>query len=303
MISHVTAHHQHSDTATATTTTTTTTTDARVFDAIQRRDSESLNKLLQAQQQQQQQQPESFSEAPAKRVKVHHTLPATLSTATVYAGLVSGNPEIVSLLLEYGADPSLLDNGALIHAALTNNTHVASLLVRDARVNACQDNGRAILLATLQKNPSLLQILLQSIPHPSTYDPTIPLAVATRNHDTHCASLILSHPTMHNASPLHLNMTLVFAAEAGDVDTVRVLLQSASVDPLFASSAAYIMANKNRHGNVAHMLFNTGRVLQTASLVDGNGMPVDLAIADPKWWVPVQLDALKFYEAVVNARV
>ncbi|KAJ3254614.1 hypothetical protein HDU77_003994 [Chytriomyces hyalinus] len=294
MISHVHIHNNNHP-------TTSTTTDARAFDAIQRRDIQSLYKVLQSQS-------ESFEEAPAKKAKIHRTtLPHSISTATVYAGLVSENPEIVSLLLEYGADPSLLDNGALIHAALTNNTHVASLLVRDARVNVCQDNGRAILLATLHKNTHLLQLLLHAIPATSYYyNPTtiIPLAIATRNHDTHSATLLLSHPTMHNASPLHLNMTLVLAAEAGNVDVVRGLLQSASVDPSFASSAAYVMAHKNRHGDVERVLLNTGRVVkQMESLVDGNGMPVDLAIADPKWWVPVQVDAYKFYDAVVHARI
>ncbi|KAI8831203.1 hypothetical protein BJ741DRAFT_668021 [Chytriomyces cf. hyalinus JEL632] len=261
-------------------------------------DIQSLHKVLQSQS-------ESFEEAPAKKAKIHRTtLPPTISTATVYAGLVSESPDIVSLLLEYGADPSLLDNGALIHAALTNNTHVVSLLVRDARVNVCQDNGRAILLATLHKNTHLLQLLLHAIPPNSYCNPTIiPLAIAARNNDTHSATLLLSHPTMHNASPLHLSMTLVFAAEAGNVDVVRGLLQSAFVDPAFASGAAYIMAHKNRRRDVELVLLNTGRVVTQSSMDGNNGMPMDLAIADPKWWVPVQADAYKFYDAVVHARI
>ncbi|KAI8842901.1 hypothetical protein BJ741DRAFT_592230 [Chytriomyces cf. hyalinus JEL632] len=292
MIGHVSIHSNHP------TPHATTTTDALAFNAIQRRDIQSLHKVLQS-------QTESFEEAPAKKAKIHRTtLPPTISTATVYAGLISESPEVVSLLLEYGANPSLLDNGALIHAALTNNTHVASLLVRDTRVNVCQDNGRAILLATLHRNTHLLQLLLHAIPPTSSYNPTIPLAIAAKNNDTHSATLLLSHPTMHNASPLHLNMTLVFAAGAGNVDVVRGLLQSACVDPSFASGAAYVMAHKNRHADVELVLLNTGRVVkQMESLVDGNGMPVDLAIADPKWWVPVQVDAYKFYDAVVHARI
>ncbi|KAJ3002283.1 UNVERIFIED_CONTAM: hypothetical protein HDU68_006355 [Siphonaria sp. JEL0065] len=271
--------------------TATTASDARIFGAIQRRDSEQLAIYL----------AELDAAMPAASLD---KAASQITTATAYSGLVSGDIDIVkALLANKQVDPSMLDNGALIANTEAGRTEIVGLLLQDPRVDPLAEDGKALVIAAAHHNETMFQSLITRIPASKTWDPTLPLAIAARNGSIKIADLIVntlsSKPTPEQR--VRINMALVFAAEKGVPDIVKAILSIKDVNPKFSNDAAYLVAFKNSNTEAMQLLLETGRVKHEDHFADSYRHPmIDLELADPKWWVPLTTGALKFYSQVVN---
>ncbi|KAJ3355565.1 hypothetical protein HDU83_003232 [Entophlyctis luteolus] len=281
--------------------------DARVFGLIQRRDSAELSQYLAALD-----AAVPTAGAPAKLAKPAAggpPPPLSLSTATVYYGLVSGDAAVVAALLSNAhVDPSMLDNGALIAAAEAGRSDIVELLLRDPRVNPLAEGGRALTLAAARGDTAMYSALLARVPvagggSTQGWDATLPLAVAARKAHARIVALTVARIAAAPASPAlatRASMALVFAVLSGDVETVRALLAlpASHLDVRFSNDAALLTAVQSGNEDIKALLLASG-LIDLQSVRNSSHVVIDLQIANPKWWVPNSVDALRFYSAVV----
>ncbi|KAJ3115613.1 hypothetical protein HK100_001293 [Physocladia obscura] len=295
--------------ATQTQSNTNTNIDARIFGLIQRRDSSELATYLDALDQA---LPAGGKAAKALGRNMNEIQkPSTVvSTATAYTGLVSGDHDIVAALLRNSlVDASMLDNGALIAAAETGRADIVSLLLTDLRVDPLAENGRALALAAARKddNNEMFNALFARIAPETVWDPTLPLAVAARAGNAAIVATLLKSIVAQTTAPdserrTRVSMALVFAAENGNPESVRSFLSlpSSVIDIKLSNDAAYLIAFKYANAEVMQLLLDTNLINHAELFGKSVGPPIDLAIADPAFWVPKASGALKFYSTVCN---
>ncbi|KAI9337946.1 hypothetical protein BDR26DRAFT_919543 [Obelidium mucronatum] len=276
--------------------TSATASDARIFGAIQRRDSEQLAKYLEE------------LETAVSPVAAEKAV-SQLTTATTYSGLLSGDLDVVKTLLAHkDVDPSMLESGALIANAEAGRTDIVTLLLKDLRVDPLAEGGKALALAAALHNETMFQALFNRIPSSAVWDPTLALAIAARNGLTGIVELIVSSinrsPTPTPMQRIRINMSLCFGADNGNPKVVKAILSIKDVNPKFSNDAAYLLAFKNSNTEAMKVLLDTGRIKHDDHFADSYRHPmIDLEMADPKWWVPLTSGALQFYSQVVNNAV
>ncbi|ORY42598.1 hypothetical protein BCR33DRAFT_718286 [Rhizoclosmatium globosum] len=263
-------------------------TESQLLTAIQRKDSELLTSYLQ----------ELDAAMPAAE-----SGKSSISATATYLGLTSGDAAIISTLLANGANPALLDNGALIANAEANRTDIVTLLLADVRVDPLAENGRALVLAAARSNTAMFKALYSRIPASAAWDYTLPLALAAKlgNHEVSklCVEYIARHPPTPEQR-VRLNMSLVFAAINGNAQVLRDVLSIKDINVKFANDAAYLAAIKHENHECAQILNETGRINHEEHFASSR--PIDLDIASPSWWVPQTVGAIKFYSQVVNTQ-
>ncbi|XP_028308067.1 dynein heavy chain 12, axonemal isoform X2 [Gouania willdenowi] len=159
------------------------------------------------------------------------------SGTVLFDAAASGNPDIISLLLDYGADPNIpLHSGHLpIHRVAYHGHRLAlERLIPVTKLEAVKESGMSPLhSAAAGGHPSCLEILLQAgydpnfMLHPRVrrnYDDERRSALffAVSNNDLQCTRLLLEGGAMVNQDPINC---LQVALRQGNYEMINSLLR------------------------------------------------------------------------------
>ncbi len=183
-----------------------------------------------------------------------------LGVTPLYLACTNRNPAMVERLLAAGAGPNVkLLNGetALMNCARTGNSaSVKALLAAGARVNAKENehDQTALMWAAAEKHPEAERLLIEAEAdiraRSRTYAQTVTSEVTQR-----AGREELNYTVLRGGST-----PLLFAARAGDVESVRLLLAAgANVDDALPNGmSALVLAAHSGQGAAARLLLEKG---------------------------------------------
>lgn len=159
-----------------------------------------------------------------------------LGATPLSVAMISGQPSIVDLLLEWHADPNALMTGAnprsqtpLQYAAEKGNLRVAkSLIAAGARVNEARGSGRTPLHFALMNHLDMARLLIEKGADVNVRDSegASPLDDAAWNGNLDAAAILIAHGARLNEPDTQTGATPVNeAAFRGHTEMVRYLLQ------------------------------------------------------------------------------
>ena len=174
------------------------------------------------------------------------------------------NFEIVSLLVENGANPSTqneLGTSALMEAMRHNNLAISKFLLQHgANVNQEDNQGRNVLFYAVQNNDINMIIAILNVGvniHARDNYGETPLLYAIRLGNMPAVELLLSKGADVSASDRTGNTALHIAAQKGRLDLVRLILRDSRVDPNATNNDDYTAlhyARKNASTQVIKLL-------------------------------------------------
>lgn len=165
--------------------------------------------------------------------------PDTMGKTALFYAISSGNPGLVSLLLDNGANPNYAKKEyytetALMEAVYSGNKEIIDLLSNhdlQESINIPDETGQTILFHAINKNDKdLVEKLLSkgaSIEYKSDYFGT-PLMVASKNNNQEMVALLLNHganPNTADASA-YFETPLIYAIQYNNKQMVSDLLKS-----------------------------------------------------------------------------
>lgn len=166
-----------------------------------------------------------------------------------HAGLWRREP-VVRLLIEAGADLAAHDGYVLHYAGeMTGNKTIVSLLVQygalDAHVRPTDDLARQFLAAVFLADTTRVGSLLGKHPHLATAPDgrgDQPIHHAARNGDTEVVRLLIEHGADVNAQNTRGHTVLYCAGGHGHLDTLQLLLNAgANCDAKFTQDGKTLM--------------------------------------------------------------
>jgi len=149
-------------------------------------------------------------------------------TSSLTVACQEGNVEIVKLLLDLGADPSVDQSGAAFYAALRNHVDCLKLILGHPKSDPNGGPGRNALATAARRGSTESCLLLLKDPR--------------------------TDPTLNDFETFHL------AVKANEPEIVRRLLQDPRVDPASRNNAAIVHACQWRYKDIFMMLVRDKRV-------------------------------------------
>lgn len=141
-----------------------------------------------------------------------------LSLASLFLASHFGGHDTVKLLLDNGADPSILSKSpgeysALMGAACANQTEIVRTLAeRGCNVNATDNNGETALdIAIIERNPDAVEVLLEAIGGHQYPKESVALQMALSNGHVTMKSLMKTTALMYPHIGLKLEVPGEFA--------------------------------------------------------------------------------------------
>lgn len=191
-------------------------------------------------------------------VLVGHQRLSTVANKALYAGIAAASfknrhPECIKTLLTHpNADPSAMNNFAIISACQNGYADIVSILLDDARVDASVHDDEPIRLASENGHDAVVLLLLaEEDVDPSARDNQA-IRRACQNGHTNVVKYLLADPRVDPTADE--NCALRRASENGHIDIVRILLSDPRVDPAANDYAAVKRASKNGHFDIVAIL-------------------------------------------------
>jgi len=181
----------------------------------------------------------------------------------------NGNGAMVERLLKAGANPNAAratgETPLMTCARVGAAEAVKLLLARGANANAkdAERGQTALMWAASQKHPEVVQALVDAKADVHARSAVLPLYKPTRP--------ITYSPNVHFPETKGGFTPLLFAAQAGDLESVRILLAAGARanDATPEAGSALVLATMNGHENVAHFLLDQGA---DPNIADGYGI-------------------------------
>jgi ankyrin repeat protein len=197
----------------------------------------------------------------------------------------AGSLEIVKILLDHGADPSLNGNKALIEAIDNGKIEIVKVLLNDDRINPSHNDSEALIEAINHERTSIVKLLLEHGANPNDamnaaiysgkskiikymieyggeISPEDFMNVIEENDSAYGIVQVMLEvfdPSYND------NEAIRVASELGRTKIVRVLLKDPRVDPTAEDNEAVKEAYKNKDTILTQLLLDDNRVKNSLS--------------------------------------
>ena len=175
-----------------------------------------------------------------------------------------GNTRLVKRLITHpGVDPAMDANTAIRDASRMGYEGIVAILLKDKRVDPSAENNDAICDAAAYGNSEVVELLLK---HPSVNpaaNDNYPIKIAADGHifvNSHfdVTAMLLKEKQVDPSA--EYSVALRYAAEAGNIRTVKLLLEDGRASPRDCASYALHTAIYHREYDVVEALLQDGRV-------------------------------------------
>jgi ankyrin repeat protein len=181
----------------------------------------------------------------------------------IIAAIISGNPDVLSILIETGQDPSIYNKSVMIEAVRHNNPSIMKILLDDGRVNPAIGNNQAIMSACKSGFTEIAEILLED----ERVNPNVQrlgaIGVAAQYGHTETVKALIKNkkinPVMIDNDPIKI------AAEKGHTGALMVLLEDNRTDPTAEDNYAIRWSVKNGKIETVKILLKDRRVDPSAN--------------------------------------